>query len=95
MRLRWTTPAANDLYTIVEYIQQDNPDAVSFDIDDKDAPHWPLIIPFTQNFVDFDPVQAPSQLNAAFYEQAYRPFLNGIDSIIASSGTALDESENK
>ncbi len=22
--------------------QQDNPDAISFDIDDEDAPHWPL-----------------------------------------------------
>ena len=29
MRLRWTTPAANDLYTIVEHIQQDNSDAAS------------------------------------------------------------------
>ena len=76
--------------------QQSNPDdAISFDIDDADAPHWPLIVPFSQSFVDFDPVQAPSQLNAAFYEQAYRPFLSGIDSIIASSGVALDESENK
>ena len=25
MRLRWTTPAANDLYDIVQYIQQDDP----------------------------------------------------------------------
>jgi hypothetical protein len=75
--------------------QQSDPDAISFDIDDEDAPHWPLIVPFSQSFVDFDPVQAPSQLNAAFYEQAYRPFLNGIDSIIASSGVAQDEPENK
>lgn len=75
--------------------QQDNPDAINFDIDDESAPHWPLVIPFTQNFVDFDPVQAPNQLNAPFYEQAYRPFLNGIDSIIASSGVALDGSESK
>jgi toxin ParE1/3/4 len=29
MLLRWTTPAANDLYTIVEHIQQDNPAAAS------------------------------------------------------------------
>jgi hypothetical protein len=85
---------ADNLYD-ADDSQQDNPDAVSFDIDDEDAPHWPLIIQFTQNFVAFDPVQAPSQLNAAFYEQAYRPFLDGIDSIIASSGVALDESENK
>ena len=27
MRLRWTTPAANDLYNIVQHIQQDNPGA--------------------------------------------------------------------
>ena len=27
MRLRWTTPATNDLYNIVQHIQQDNPDA--------------------------------------------------------------------
>jgi toxin ParE1/3/4 len=25
MRLRWTTPAADDLYNIVRHIQQDNP----------------------------------------------------------------------
>jgi hypothetical protein len=73
---------ADNLYD-ADDTQQANPDAITFDIDDEDAPHWPLIIPFTQNFVDFDPVRAPSQLNAAFYEQAYRPFLNGIDSIIA------------
>jgi toxin ParE1/3/4 len=29
MRLRWTTPAASDLYTIVEHIQLDNPVAAS------------------------------------------------------------------
>ncbi len=75
--------------------QQGNPDAISFDIDDVEAPHWPLIVPFSQNFVDFDPIQAPSQLTATFYEQAYRPFLNGIDSMIASSGAALKGSDNK
>jgi Mrp family chromosome partitioning ATPase len=75
--------------------QESNPDAISFDIDDEDAPHWPLVIPFTQNLVDFDPIQAPSQLNATFYEQAYRPFLNGIDSIIASSGSALGRPDSK
>ena len=85
---------ADNLYD-AEDIQQSNPDAVTFDIDDEDGPHWPLIIPFTQNLIDFDPVQAPSQLTTVFYEQAYRPFLNGIDSIIASSGMAPQESENE
>jgi CobQ/CobB/MinD/ParA family nucleotide binding protein len=85
---------ADNLYD-ADDIQQANADAVTFDIDDENGPHWPLIIPFTQNLIDFDPVQAPSQLSIAFYEQAYRPFLNGIDSIIASSGVAPQESENE
>jgi toxin ParE1/3/4 len=29
MRLRWTVPAASDLYDIVQHIQQDNPDAAA------------------------------------------------------------------
>jgi plasmid stabilization system protein ParE len=29
MRLRWTTPAAQDLYNIVRRIQQDKPDAAA------------------------------------------------------------------
>jgi cellulose biosynthesis protein BcsQ len=85
---------ADNLYD-ADDSQTDNTDVISFDIDDNDAPHWPLTIPFTQNLVDFDPVEAPSQLTSAFYEQAYRPFLSGIDSIIASSGASLEKSENK
>jgi hypothetical protein len=85
---------ADNLYD-ADDIQQANPDAVTFDIDDEDGPHWPLIIPFTQNLIDFDPVQAPSQLSTAFYEQAYRPFLNGIDSIIASGSIDTQRSENE
>jgi hypothetical protein len=73
-------------------LRQANPDAVTFGIDDEDGPHWPLIIPFTQHFIDFDPVQVPNQLNSVFYEQAYRSFLDGIDSII-SSGSILAPQE--
>ena len=29
MRLRWTTPAAEDLYRIVQHIQEDNPRAAA------------------------------------------------------------------
>jgi len=29
MRVRWTTPAANDLYNIVRHIQRDNPEAAA------------------------------------------------------------------
>jgi MinD-like ATPase involved in chromosome partitioning or flagellar assembly len=85
---------AENLYD-AEDLQPTNPDVVNFSIDDKDAPHWPLIIPFTQSFIEFDPVQTPSQLLTEFYEQVYRPFLNGIDSIIASSGVGFEPSEKE
>ena len=29
MRVRWTTPAVDDLYNIVQHIQQDNPNAAT------------------------------------------------------------------
>ena len=60
-----------------------NEDDVRFNINDDDAPHWPLMIPFIESFIDFDPVHSPSQLTHTFYEQAFRPFLNGLDAIIA------------
>jgi hypothetical protein len=85
---------AENLYDADE-TQQDNADAITFGIDDEDSPHWPLVIPFTQSFVDFDPVGTPSQLNSPFYENAYRPFLDGIDLIIASNAAAPDESESR
>jgi hypothetical protein len=85
---------ADNLYE-ADDTEHPNPDAISFNIDDENGPHWPLIIPFTQNLIDFDPVQAPNQLNAAFYEQVYRPFLDGIDSIISSSDTSSGNAENK
>ncbi len=83
---------ADNLYD-AEDLQQDNPDAVNFGIDDKNSPHWPLTIPFHQSFLDFDPVQRPGQLQTEFYEQAFRPFLNGIDSLIALGKLGIGESE--
>jgi cellulose biosynthesis protein BcsQ len=80
---------AENLYD-EENPQHVDPEAITFPIDDPEAPHWPLIIPFDPGFVDFDPVRVPSQLSAPFYEAAFRPFLNSIDSIIAQGGLLSD-----
>lgn len=61
--------------------------------DDKAAPHWPLTIAFSQAFVDFDPVREPTQLTQAFYEQAFRPFLDGLDAIIDADSEANPEDQ--
>lgn len=68
---------AENLYDVDE--ESADLDIINFNIDDQSAPHWPITIPFTQTFIDFDPTRAPSQLTTPFYEQAFRPFLNYLD----------------
>lgn len=52
---------------------------LNFLADDPDAPHTPLTIPFDPRFADFDPLRNRDHLAKAFYEQTFRPFLNGLD----------------
>jgi hypothetical protein len=85
---------AENLYD-KENIEQPDPNSVSFNIDDTEAPHWPLVIPFDPTFVDFDPVRAPTQLEAPFYERAYRPFLDSIQVIITSIEDTLDRRKDE
>jgi MinD-like ATPase involved in chromosome partitioning or flagellar assembly len=61
-----------------------NEDILRFSQDDDTAPHWPLIIPFSQEFIDFEPKRLPSQLTQSFYERVYRGFLDGLDEIIGA-----------
>lgn len=70
-------------------------DAFRFAQDDMTAPHQPLMIPFTQSFLDFDPLLRPSQLDSDFYEQTYRSFLNKIDQLIESSMTDHERPNDK
>jgi MinD-like ATPase involved in chromosome partitioning or flagellar assembly len=92
----WYRDSLYDLFAEKLYDAEDDEqasvDSVNFDIDDKEAPHWPLMIPFTQNLIDFDPVRTPGQLTVAIYEQTYRSFLDGIDAIIASNDIPREES---
>ncbi len=80
-----------DLYS--EYIYDaegsggDTPESLRFARDDMSAPHWPLIVPFSQSFVDFDPGRIPNQLVQSFYEQTYRTFVSGLEIAVASSNT--------
>ena len=68
-----------------ELVGEDDSDSLRFSRDDKEAPHWPLVVPFSPNFVDFDPGRIPNQLTQSFYEQSYRSFLNGIDTIVGDT----------
>ncbi|MGH7056500.1 MAG: KGGVGR-motif variant AAA ATPase, partial [Acetobacteraceae bacterium] len=84
----------DDMYELYsEYIydaeigSEDAPDSLRFARDDESAPHWPLIVPFSQNFLDFDPGRMPDQLTQPFYEQTYRTFLSGLETAMWPSET--------
>ena len=47
------------------------------------------MIPFSPAFVDFDPTREADQLTTQFYQQSFGPFLNAIDSILASACEGL------
>lgn len=65
-------------------------DLLRFARSDDTAPHWPLIVPFSQSFVDFDPSRSADQLTQNFYEQTYREFLAGLESAISASSSARE-----
>jgi hypothetical protein len=66
---------------------EDAPDSLRFARSDQSAPHWPLIVPFNQSFIDFDPGRIPDQLTQAFYEQTYRTFLSGLETAMSFGDT--------
>jgi hypothetical protein len=68
--------------------------AVNFSADDPDAPHAPLVIPFDPRFADFDPFRNRDHLARSFYEQTFRPFLNGIDRAIDDSNQQADRASS-
>ncbi len=75
---------ANNLYDKEEG-DTSQAEEVAFEIDDPDAPHWPIVIPFDPKFADFDPMRVPGQFTQVFYEQTFRPFLTALDAVITTS----------
>jgi hypothetical protein len=69
---------------------EDAIDLLRFARSDEIAPHWPLIVPFSQSFVDFDPGRNADQLTQNFYEQTYREFLAGLDAAISASSSSSE-----
>ena len=84
-----------ELYSEYLYDAEDGAEAqaasLRFTQQDTSAPHALLMIPFNPAFVDFDPSRQPTQLTTAFYEQAFRPFLDAIDLMLEP---ATSEPEN-
>lgn len=78
-----------DLFSSYLYDAEDGgnlAEGIAYDIDDTAAPHFPLTIPFNPAFLDFDPTKMPTQLSQSFYEQTFRPFMDGLDLMIDEAG---------
>ncbi len=68
------------LYDKVE--GEEDLDIFNFSPDDPDAPHQPLVIPFNQGFVNWEPVESPSDLTAPFYDNTFRPFIDAVGALV-------------
>jgi cellulose biosynthesis protein BcsQ len=53
----------------------DAPDAFSFDLDNEDAPHYPLYVIGTEMYGNFDPRKRPELLDANFYNAFFGAFV--------------------
>jgi cellulose biosynthesis protein BcsQ len=56
--------------------------AFTFDVDDDDAPHYPLEIRADESYARFDPRADKSLLTAERYLPAFGPFLAGVEQIL-------------
>jgi cellulose biosynthesis protein BcsQ len=54
-------------------------EAFNFEPGDRDAPHFPLIIPFDERFTMWEPTSRPTELTHTFYDATFGPFLQFIE----------------
>jgi hypothetical protein len=75
---RWFREELADLFGEFLYEESADLEGFNFDIDDPEAPHFPLPIALNPVFSDFDPTRRPSDLTRPFYEATFRPLFENI-----------------
>lgn len=70
------------LFTEYLYEELEGLDGFNFDVDDPQAPHHPIPIPFDTRFVDWDPIQRPTELTLNFYQSTFGAFNAAFDKLI-------------
>lgn len=71
-----------DLFTEYLYDEVEGLEGFSFDVNDQDGPHFPLLIPFDPRFSDWEPTRRPGSLTDAFYNATFGPFIAKLDELI-------------
>ena len=74
-----------DLWTLfTEYLYEEleGLDGFNFDVDDPQAPHNPIPVPFDARFIDWDPVKRPSDLPRNYYEATFGSFNAAVEALL-------------
>ncbi|WP_437913797.1 hypothetical protein WME73_46430 [Sorangium sp. So ce302] len=71
-----------NLFTEYLYEEIDGLDGFNFDVNDPQAPHYPIAIPFDARFVHWDPAKKPTELTRSYYEATFGAFLTAVDRLL-------------
>lgn len=63
------------LERLYDEVDENAPDAFSFDLDNEDAPHYPLHVIGSDTYANFDPRKRPGLLDANFYNAFFGAFV--------------------
>lgn len=73
---------AYDLFAEYIYEIQEGVSGFNYDIDDPDAPHYPLPVLMESTFADWDPVMQPDKLQKEYYRRTFDPLLSFVKEVI-------------
>lgn len=60
-------------------------EAFNFEPRDREAPHFPLVIPFDERFTMWEPTSRPTELTHTFYEATFGSFLQFIEEFFGNA----------
>lgn len=75
---RWFREELAGLFTDFLYEESETLEGFNFDIDDPEAPHFPVPVALNPLFADFDPTRRSTDLTRPFYEATFRPLCEEI-----------------
>ena len=61
---------------------RDVDDGFSYDVNDPDAPHFPIAVPLDTAFSDWDPVKEPSRLLESYYSRTFGDLLQYVEDLL-------------
>jgi Mrp family chromosome partitioning ATPase len=86
--IQWFVSEMYDMFTDYLYDEVEELEGFSFDVEDQDGPHYPIVIPFDARLSEWDPSWRPSDLTQTFYSSAFGPFITKIDELILANNPA-------